>query len=496
MQPWLRAWPWVLSGVLAALGMPNRNLHIPGLALVCLAPFLAHVFRNQQPLRAGTQTGMRPKIWRQALGLWLIAGAWVFVPDVWSVQAILAPWEIIAGFVVAPLVPLYFVAATVLSLRLSAQLPLRPLAIATIWTAWDALWGVLRLPLPLHFGASIYDLRWLVQIADITGIYGVTFVVILANATLASSFVRAWRPLRAGALILALVLLYGGLRTLPEPTSRFNIGAIQPLNWLVPERSWEIRQQNYENLQNLSLAAIGQGAELIVWPEGAARAQLTQFGLQDYLITPVIERLSPADGLIAGSSEPQDAQTFINAALLYNGNGSLIDRYGKQWVFPIFETGRGIAADRAGYAPLRGGVRLGALGTMICLESVLPQASRALTQAGAESLVVISEDIWFGNSNWPMLHGVLSVFRAVENRRDFVFVNNTGGNIVVEATGRIRAWGDYWQPDAVVAPLGRRTDLTFYSRYGDVFAIATLSITALLILRATVQARQSSQSRQ
>ncbi len=394
--------------------------------------------------------------------------------------------------------PLYFVAATVLSLRLSATLPLRPLAIATIWAAWDALWGLLQLPLPLHFGASVYNVPWLVQIADLTGIYGVTFVVILANATLASLCVRplAWRSLRAGVLILTLVVLYGGLRTLPEASSSFNVGAIQPLNWLMPDRSWEARRQNYENLQALSRTAIDQGAALIIWPEGAARAQLTQFGLQDFLLRPVTEHLQPEDGLIAGSSEPLDGQTFINAALLYDGNGTLIGRYGKQWVFPIFETGRGIVADTAGYIPLAGGMRLGALGTMICLESVLPQASRALTQAGAESLVVISEDIWFGNSNWPLLHGVLSVFRAVENRRDFVFVNNTGGNMIVAANGHIRAWGDYWQPDAVVGTVGRRLGLSFYTRYGDVFAIATLSITALLMLRATVQARQSCQSRQ
>jgi apolipoprotein N-acyltransferase len=134
-----------------------------------------------------------------------------------------------------------------------------------------------------------------------------------------------------------------------------------------------------------------------------------------------------------------------------------------------------------GYRPLNGGTVLGSLGVMICLESVLPHPSRELVRRGAQSLLVISDDSWFGNSNWPMLHGNLSIFRAIENRRSFLFVNNTGGNLIVDPSGRVQQAGQIFETDVVVGTMKRSNTLTFFNRAGDWFAWLTILASGIVI---------------
>jgi len=119
----------------------------------------------------------------------------------------------------------------------------------------------------------------------------------------------------------------------------------------------------------------------------------------------------------------------------------------------------------------------------------LPAPSRTLTRRGAESLIVISDDSWFGNSHWPMLHGQLSVFRAVENRRGVVFVNNTGGNLVVDPSGRLQQVGPIFQRGVITGEVKRRSETTFYNRAGDWLAWLTLGL-SLGLWRWGSRARQ------
>ncbi|NJK64685.1 MAG: hypothetical protein HC921_20085, partial [Synechococcaceae cyanobacterium SM2_3_1] len=144
-----------------------------------------------------------------------------------------------------------------------------------------------------------------------------------------------------------------------------------------------------------------------------------------------------------------------------------------------------------GYQPLQSS-SLGRLGVLICLESVLPHPSRALVQRGAEVLVVIADDSSFGNSYWPRLHAALAVFRAVENRRSLVFVNNTGSNLIVEPTGKIQQLAPVFQPQVLVGDLGRWQEMTPFTVAGEGLAWSCLGVSGLLLGQRWRSARRGS----
>lgn len=486
-RPSLRFWILVLTVLILWVASPNRLVHHYSAALVGLAPLFVICDRVS---------------WRQQLGIsfvvWFCFCLYVFTPDLITVQVI--QWhEILGGIVVAPLLPLFYVAATLLSLCWTRHLSLliRPFAMAAIWTGLDGLMGLIWFPIPFHWGSLLFDWTAGIQIADLMGIWGVTYVAVFCNACLACAWQvgwrQGWRVLAVGLGIGSLILSYGWLRLDQISTAlrqdsppAYVVGAVQQVGWLESDRSWPYRAERYRDLFNLSRAATLAGAELVIWPEGALRAQFTGTQLEPYILNPMTQMLSPTAGLLLGATEPdprtrslpdQD-QRFINSALLYSADGSRLDQFGKQWIFPYFESARYVpSAD--GYRPLQG-ENLGRLGVMICLESVLPRPSYALVQAGAQVLITIADDSWFGNSHWPMLHGNLSIFRAIETRRSFVFVNNTGGNMIVDPTGQVQVRGDIFARDVITGTVYLRDGLTLATHLGDSFSYLMLGITLLL----------------
>ncbi len=490
--------PWqtpllLLSLVLVCLGSPNRLLHHYLAALIGIAPLFYLIWD-------------RP-FWKQvriSFRIWFPFCVFVFFLDVYSVREVVTVWEVVGGVVVAPLLPLFYISATVLSLRLtrSCQTWIRPLAMAAVWTSLDGCLGLIKFPIPFHWGSLLFDWPLGIQIADITGIWGVTFFAILINASLAAVWKQGLRGSQGWGIaistlaITASVLGYGRiqLQTYDDLCSQpgiqtYQVAAVQPVAWLEGDRSWAYRSQRYRALQDLTVEGIQAGADLILWPEGGVRARLRDTPLETYIIDPLIPHLTPGRQLIVGATEPDprtldlpdDQMKFINSALLYNAAGQVTERYGKQWIFFYFESARYIPSPE-GYQPLQGGDTLGLLGLMICLESVLPGPSRALVQHGAQSLLVISDDSWFGNSNWPILHANLSIFRAIETRRSFVFVNNTGGNLVIDPSGRIQVAGAVFEPGVIVGTMLLQDRMTFYTWAGDWFSWLTIMILIRLIV--------------
>lgn len=476
-----------ISILLVCIGSPNRLFHSFLGTLVGIAP-LFWVCRKQS---FGQQV-------KSCLTVWLPFCLYVFTPDLFSVE-VLSPFEVIGGIVVAPLLPLFYVTATLLSLRLSSQLPIgiQPLAMAFVWTGLDGLLGILWFPIPFHWGSLLYDWPLGIQVADLTGIWGVTFFAIFVNASLALLFepkltFRQRLTLGLSSLGIFLWILSYGLVQLsryplptkdPEVSDYYAVGAIQQVGWIEAERSWTYRQERYKDLRQLSQQAVNQGARLVIWSEGSMRAQFAGTALETTILTPMNSILLSNGGLLLGAAQldpetihlPLMQQKFFNSALLYSAQGDLLDQFGKQWIFPYFESIR-YRPSPGGYRPLTGS-NLGNIGAMVCLESVLPEPSRQLVQQGADFLVAISDDSWFGNSNWPLLHANLSIFRAIENRRSFVFVNNTGGNVVVDPSGKVQKAGAIFQPDAIVGLVGLRQEKTLFTRLGDWFAWISLGIT-------------------
>ncbi len=445
------------------LGVPQPEFHLYPAALLGISPLLAMAWR---------ELGRRQI--QVIIGVWMISCGITLAPDFRSVQW-LSPLEIGVGLVGYLLLPWILIAVTLLSLALTRPCPgeMRPMAIAGVWVLWDLVWARFRFPIPLHWGALLYDWIWGIQIADLVGIWGVTFYGILINATVALVLqpqVKVQQK-RRGAMIAGLVTLmvlsYGGWRLADwqgnrvEPVA-YAVAGIQPVAWLARDRHWDYRLSQYQQLYQLSAQGLQQGAQLVIWPEGSLRARLRHTPLESFLIDPMVSLLPADGGLLLGTTEPDltplqrgtDRRRYHNAALLYDSDGDLIGQAGKRWIFPLFESQRHVPYGEE-YAPIWTS-EFGPIGVLICLESVLPEPSQHLVRAGAESLIVLADDSSFGRSNWVTLHGALSVFRAIETRRSLVFVNNTGFNLIVDPMGRIQQQGPVFEPAAIQGQVVRQ----------------------------------------
>jgi apolipoprotein N-acyltransferase len=122
------------------------------------------------------------------------------------------------------------------------------------------------------------------------------------------------------------------------------------------------------------------------------------------------------------------------------------------------------------------------IGVLICYEVIFPPLARAMVQNNASILINITNDAWYGKSSAPYQHFSMAIFRAVENRRSLVRAANTGISGFIDPSGRIIESTDLFK-DAVITQKVPMLDMkTFYSRFGDVFAMACLGLSVFFIL--------------
>src|SRR5262249_22410527 len=122
--------------------------------------------------------------------------------------------------------------------------------------------------------------------------------------------------------------------------------------------------------------------------------------------------------------------------------------------------------------------------TIICYESIFPNLVRQFVNRGSELIVLITNDGWFGQSSAPYQHLRMGVVRAVENRRYMVRATNTGISAIIDPYGRIEARTPLGGRTILDGTANFRSDRTFYTRYGDVFAYANvIAVVALLVWR-------------
>jgi apolipoprotein N-acyltransferase len=364
-------------------------------------------------------------------------------------------------------------------------------------------WNLLGYPAAANLG--------FVQLTTVTGIYGLSFVVAAFNALLAwSDAAPAARPRRKlGALAAAaaciIVAMLIGPRLVPRPQANHSARAVQ-LNF--PEEpaygsNWfATHASQLQEATSVSLAPSAHQPDLLVWPEAPAPFSYqdpqfakfagnlaSQFGHP--FLAGAIEWKTAADG----AESPHNALVPYNSALLFGANGQRIFTYDKIHLVPFgeyepFPLIHGVVSSvsgevggfRKGHAysvgPLPGGT---SLGVFICYEAIFPNEVRRFVADGANLLVNISNDGWFGRSAAPQQHLLMARVRAVENRRWLVRVTNNGYTASVDPYGRIfepipadvRAGADL--------PYDFRTERTIYTRFGDWFAWLCLIVSAILL---------------
>ena len=494
----------LLSGVLLALSFPKFGHG--AVAWVALAPLfiaLAHSGGGWRAVRLGYITGAVSSVgivyWTALVvvqfgGLGLPAGLGAMAALCLALAAFpalvawaIGTWARVFGARALLLAPLAWVGVELMRAR----------------TAGNFAWCLL--------GYSQHANLPIIQVARFTAVYGVSFLVAFVSAVLAYLAVEA-RPGRRRAAVavmaalVALVWLDGVIRLRqPEPSApTLRVGMVQasiaqPDKW-DPEKAWE----NVDKHLELTTQAAAAGARLVVWPESAVpfyydhtpEAALT---LRDLTRRDNLYLFFGNDDIERGT---ETRQVWVGAKLL-DPQGALVYRYHKVRLVPFGEyvplsplltvggryTAR-LVRQVADFTPGTdfsvGAVDGHLVGGFICYEAIFPEIVRQFAARGAELLVNVTNDGWYGRTSAPHQHLAMALFRAVENGRYLVRAANTGITAVVDTRGRILQHTELFEQTTLVRDVPLLTEVTFYTRHGDVFAwtcaAAALALTAAAIL--------------
>jgi apolipoprotein N-acyltransferase len=372
-----------------------------------------------------------------------------------------------------------------------------------LWVAGEWLRGHLMGGFPWGLlGYSQHAVLPVIQIAELAGVYGVSFLVAAVSAAAAAllglGWRRAWPGAAAAAALLALSLGFGWSALAREDARAARapavaVAVIQPS--VEQHLKWDPVQQaavlaSYERLTREAAAA---RPALIVWPETAT----TIFLRGDPALRERLTRLSAelATPLLIGSVDRRDDGDgkLLNSAFLLTGRGitakydkihlvpfgeyvplSRLIGFVRSWAEFISDFGVGEAET---VFPLPGAP----FGTVICYEVIFPELFRGFVGAGAGFMVNITNDAWFGRTSGPWQHLGMVPLRAVEHRVAIARSANTGVSAFVSPAGRVAPLLPLFATGFLSARVPQRNGTTLYTRLGDWLPYACLGLSALAL---------------
>jgi apolipoprotein N-acyltransferase len=451
--------------------------------------------------------------WRQALRLGFVTGLAHFLTLVyWLVDTM----QTYGHLPVYLSVPLLFLLASYLALyiggfglltRIFLKRPLLAMAsVPACWVILEYLRAILFTGFPwAMLGYSQHGTLPLIQLADICGVYGVSFVIVQINVTLLliglfflrPAFYRGClsiRVLTAAVLIAAVtvgaVMAYGNarMRTIEQALTAARHQKIAIIQGNIDQLiKWDPAFQiaTTEKYLRLSAQACQASPDLVVWPETATPFY---FGHNREMTAKVNQRIAQCGNafLIGSPSFVRKGEdvSFYNSAFLLDGQARSLGTYSKAHLVPFGE-----------YVPLKkwlpfigkmvehvGDFEAGEpgatiawppadLGVLICYEVIFPELARAAVQNDAAVLINLTNDAWYGTSSAPYQLFAMAVFRAIETRRGLVRAANTGISGYIDPIGHSSNQTELFS-DAVLTrpvPIVKEID-TLYVRYGNLFA--------------------------
>ncbi len=412
-----------------------------------------------------------------------------------------------------------------------------------IWVAAPAWWVALELARTHVFTGIPWALlaysqvSWpsIIQLADHTGVYGVSFLLVLGNLgllallrrvglrTRAADRTAPWLAPIAASLVIGGAWFYGSLllEQAPPPatastggTPAVTIGLVQANIDQASKWDERFRAETITRYTRLTRAA-GKQVDLLLWPEAATPfVYELEPGYQQVIGDLVRELDSP---LVFGSPAlrryPDGRPYLLNSAYLLSSAGKVTGRYDKQHLVPFGEyipfhhsllwfldkLVEGIGDFEAGTAatvlpvpqriprpsekPGRPEPQArGEFGVVICYEVIFPDLVRQFVLEGADFMTTITNDAWFGATSAPYQHFGMVQFRAVENHRAFARAANTGISGFIDPYGRTLAASPIFAEAALTGTIPLHRELTFYTRHGDVFAYACVIIAGLCLI--------------
>ena len=423
--------------------------------------------------------------------------------------------------------------------RASGSTRIALVAAPVLWTALElAAARITSVPWD-QLGYSQVDNGIVNQLAPWTGVYGISFLLVVVNALLAGVSLVPMQPVTPGDLRSSLKALFAnltwqvsGLCVLviaffgtevpsPKPATTATAVLIQPNLDVGQDNRWDgpgewdrhmadFKRMAGENCKTYiigipqTVAPWGESIcppypthpNLVVWPESPApfeeadpRFQQALIGIARQVQAPLVVGNIGADLTANGQ-----LSNYYNSALVVGSDGSRVGRYDKIHLVPFGEyipfqnllsfahklTGRVSSFTRGDSHRV---FRLNGhrYGVFICYEAVFADEVREFSQLGAEVLVNISDDGWYGDTSAPWQHLNMLRMRAIENRRWILRDTNNGVTAAIDPYGRVRQSIPRHAVDALPAQYGFRSDVTFYTALGDLFAWLCVFSTIVIV---------------
>ncbi|MDY6853938.1 MAG: apolipoprotein N-acyltransferase [Thermodesulfobacteriota bacterium] len=384
-----------------------------------------------------------------------------------------------------------------------------------IWVSIEYLRSFFLTGFPWEsLGYSQYLCLPLIQISDITGVYGISFLIVLVNALLfnysynlfLNKEKRQYKEIILTFFLLFITFFYGQWRLtdVHKKSNAFKTIKVALIQGNIDQsKKWDPTFQDETTgiYRELTVQASKSGPDLIVWPETATPFYFQSDSKYRKLIFDISKE---ADSyLLFGSPayrfKNRDVRYF-NSAFLISANGSLLGRYDKIHLVPLGEyvpLGRylyfikkitaGISDFSSGESTEPLASPLGKAGVFICYEAIFPDLVRKFVKKGACFLVNITNDAWFGKTFASYQHHSMVVFRAVENRVFLIRAANTGISSITDSTGKTRLATEIFTQGVLVDDIHLVKINTFYTDYGDIFAQICLVLMFIIIIKRGVK---------
>jgi apolipoprotein N-acyltransferase len=498
-----------LSGLLLAAAFPPLDLTL--VAFVGLVPLLSVLEElaasaRDRPLRAWGGS---------AFGAGTVAGFAYFLPLLWWIvvldaPALTIPWVRYPGTLAISgylgLFPGLFALAYV---WIRARTALPPLVVAPpLWAVSEILRGVGDLGFPWgEIGYSQCPNGPALQAAALFGIRGIGAWIVATNALA----LRATRPggLRPAPILLLVAAI--GLPMIPgavrlarlETGETVRVALVQPDVGNAEKWNPDRRADIFETMGRLSRGGVEAGAELVVWPETAAPCYL----LKDRVWRPWVEALTDSLGVplflgvpdyrVETDEDGERRVVYFNAGVLFEPGRGMTGRMDKIRLVPFGEripfAGVIPGLDRVdfgeadfvpGEEPVVFDLGEWSFGNLVCLEAVFSGHTRELVSRGADFLVTITNDSWFGAGSGAEQHARMAVARCVETGCGMARAANSGISLGADAGGRIFGRTALFERALSVVDVPRHRVPTPYQRWGDWVGRLSILVTAVLAVAA------------
>lgn len=428
-----------------------------------------------------------------------------------------------------------------LATRSWGQRTLGALACAALWVTLEMIIARLFGGFPWNLlGASQYRILPLIQIASVTGVYGISFLLVWTSVSLLNALLAILRrpemrsiwlgEIAMPMLALAAVFAFGfhQLGHAPTPTRFLKVAMVQPS---IPQTMiWNegAEMERFQQLMALSEQALTNHADLLLWPEAAIPGMLRYDAairepILNFARSHKVWMIVGSDDAEQrrGSTNPKNVE-YYNSSFLISPEGQIIERYKKRslvifgeyiplerwlpfikWFTPV--TGSFTPGDRAvpfemtvirpeASAPESTSETLRVkTAVLICFEDNFPHLVRHYVEDDTDFLVNLTNNGWFGEGAAQWQHAANAIFRTIENGLPLVRCTNNGLTCWVDAQGRIREifrdsagtiyGAGFMRAEIPLLNPGERRAPTFYNQHGDRFGWACVGVTGLLLLR-------------